>query len=349
MFLYDPSTKELTKSNWTTADQKALELINEWESDSDTISTFTSGSTGKPKQIVLKKELMRASVQMSIDAFDLCLSDIFLCNLSTESIGGKMQIIRALELKSLLVFLSPSSDPISEMLQFENILNTELSSLILAFVPMQVESILKSPIQLSFLKKAKVILIGGAAISPIQESKLLPLELPIFATYGMTETITHVAIRKLGRAYFETLKGVEIEQSAKQTLRLKAPSTNNKWVVTNDIVTISEEGKSFKLLGRADNVINSGGVKLQIEEIEEKIKRISKVELFCFGLPDSKLGTKLCCAYLKSTNTILSKELLKGKMTKFEVPKVFFALENFKYTNSGKIDKLKTIDAYIEP
>lgn len=286
---------------------------------------------------------------MSTDAFSLSKSDTFVCNLSLDSIAGKMMIIRAIELNSKLILLPVNSKPLASLKKFIEDQALPIDKFVFAFVPLQVQYIKSFQ---ALLKRAKVILIGGAGLSAKGEAELSKVEVPIYATYGMTETITHIAIRPIGKGnQYIALPNVELKLSEQQTLRVKSPSTGDLWLTTNDLVEMDKKGKAFKLLGRADNVINSGGLKIQLEQVEHKILEVldKPLRMFCFGLPDNILGTKLCCAYEKNGRIELNKEQLKGKLPKFVLPKDFFPLAKFKYTPSGKIDKLKTIDAYISP
>lgn len=349
MLLLDFENRREFKQNLDETDQKVLDFIQEWKQESEFLSVFTSGSTGKPKEIKINKSYIKASVQMSTDAFLLDKEDVFVCNLSTDSIAGKMMVIRAYELKARLLSIPPSSDPLADFLNFEEKTSSQLNSLIFAFVPMQLKSILANKEKTTVLKRAKAILIGGAGISQELENNLIALDLSFWATYGMTETVTHVAIRRLGQKEFTALKSVKLAISTKGTLKIASPSTGNIWIETNDLVILNESQNKFEILGRADNTINSGGVKIQLEKVESTLVQICGLLLFCFGLPDELLGTKLCCAYEKTADIALERETFKGKMSNFEIPKQFYALEKFIYTKSGKIDKLKTIDAYIEP
>jgi o-succinylbenzoate---CoA ligase len=349
MILIDFGKGKVSKLKFSHTDQGVLDFIKTWESNIDHIAASTSGSTGNPKKIEIAKDYIKASVQMSTDAFLFDQKDVFVCNLSIDSIAGKMMVLRAYELKASLIILNPSSDPISQLLAFEKTKNLKFNSLVFAFVPLQVTSAIENERKISVLERAKVILIGGAGISKKLELQLSQLNLPIWATYGMTETVTHIAKRKIGEPLFTILHKVKIAKDTNQTLLINSPTTGYKWLKTNDLVELNETEEKFKLIGRADNIINSGGVKIQLEAIEEKLSTFISSSFFCFGLPDEKLGTKLCCAFLNTSEISVEREQFKGKMTKFEVPKVFFPLEKFIFTASGKIDKLKTIDAYIAP
>lgn len=331
------------------ANEHVLDFIAYWKSDPGAVEVSTSGSTGSPKKIFLTKRNIKASVQMSTDAFSLSSQDTFVCNLSLDSIAGKMMVIRAFELKAKLLFIPPSSDPLAGFINFEKANELTLDSLIFAFVPLQLKSILEREDKYQILKRAKAILIGGASIPQVIEDQLIDTGLPFWATYGMTETITHIAIRKLGEKEFIALPNVKLALSEKETLKIASPSTGMEWIETNDLAVLDKSLNKFEILGRKDNIINSGGVKIQLEKVEAILYSIIGLPLFCFGQPDDILGTKLCCAYQKENDMVLERDTFKGKMTNFEIPKLFYALDQFSYTKSGKIDKLKTINAYIEP
>ena len=325
--------------------QKLKELFDFWSSSENILKVKTSGSTGKPQVIALEKQAILSSIQMTQKVFGLNEKDIFLCNLSLESIGGIMVVLRALELKAKLYVQSPSSTPASFFLEqsFEPIKPT-----VFAFVPLQLEDCLRN---LTVLSHAKTILVGGAPLTEELENKLHKTGLPFYATYGMTETISHIALRKIGvKQFYQTLPGVEIRLSEEKRLEVKSPTTSGHWIRTNDIAEIEKDTKhAFKILGRADFVINSGGIKLQLEDIERKLQKATKnkFELVAFGIPDRKLGTMLCCAYRKTSLEFPSKEELKKLLPTFEVPKKYFALEKFPLTLSGKIDRNALKNAYL--
>jgi O-succinylbenzoic acid--CoA ligase len=222
----------------------------------------------------------------------------------------------------------------------------------MAFVPMQIQNIIDSGEDyISLLNLAKSIIIGGAACSDALIEALDQIHSPVFATYGMTETVTHIALQRLNgfekSKYFKVLNGVEIKQLPNETIAIKSKSTDNIWVETNDIVEMLSDTE-FKLIGRIDNTINSGGVKIQLEILEAKIQKIidKNVRFFLFGLDDSKLGKKLCLVIESNNETQLEylKVELREKLSKFEVPKEYYMIDKFIETPTSKIDKKKTIN-----
>jgi O-succinylbenzoic acid--CoA ligase len=198
---------------------------------------------------------------------------------------------------------------------------------------------------LAILKTAKAILVGGATVSEPLKKEIQAARLPVFETYGMTETISHVATKDLkkGDVFFRIMKGVSIDINHQNCLKIKAKTTGNTWIQTNDVVEFKNKG-SFILKGRIDNIINSGGVKIQLEEIERVISQNLdfKNRFFCFGIPDEKLGQKLILV-IESKEKILQKSKLSAIFAKFEIPKEIYFIEKFFETSSAKIDKLKII------
>jgi O-succinylbenzoic acid--CoA ligase len=199
----------------------------------------------------------------------------------------------------------------------------------------------------------KAIIVGGAAVNAALQSQIQQLSVPVFSTYGMTETVSHIAIKRLNKESisdeFEILDGVEIKLDERSCLAIKAPASNNEWIFTNDVVELTED-KKFKILGRYDNIINSGGVKIQLEEVEKVVleickkyfEELSNKRFFAWGIPDDKLGQKLVLIWETNQITKDEKSILEKcaeKLPKFKIPKAIFLVNTFIETPSGKIDK----------
>ncbi|MFT5884718.1 MAG: O-succinylbenzoic acid--CoA ligase [Arcticibacterium sp.] len=330
--------------------KKVKEFVLLWQSGVQTLHVQTSGSTGKAKTIQLSRSQILASVEQTKKAFHLDEEDLFICNLSVDNIAGKLMIIRALTLSAELLVIQPEGDFIKNLGNQTYLLLRNAGKVFFAFVPLQLEKILRTSDGYETLHKAKAIIVGGAAINSHLLQKVKGLKVPVYATYGMTETVTHVAIKRLNGTkpdrYFTALNGTEIRINKLGCLAVKNAATDNNWLETNDLAKI-EKDKTFHLLGRADNVINSGGHKLNLDLIEHKIDSILKQEppFFCFGMPDDHLGQKLvlCLETDRKDTAILGQ--LKKQMPKFEAPKEILNFKQFKRTLSGKIDKIKTINA----
>lgn len=329
--------------------KKALKILDDWNSGSTKFEIKTSGSTGIPKKIILERKEIEASINLTKNAFDLYGDNLFYCCLNIESIAGMMMLFRSQWLDGELLIVEPSSTPFSKLGNLDYLLNENRGRNFFAFVPLQLQKILEDEKYIQVLKTARAILVGGAAVNNNLKAKIVEHFLPVYETYGMTETVSHIAIKnlRLEEEYFKTLEGVEIKTNLNACLMIKSPTTSGKWISTNDIVEIIDN-QHFKLIGRFDNIINSGGIKIQLEEIERQISDKLQIEnrFFCFGIPDEKLGQKLVLV-IESKEKDISIKRLSTILSKFEVPKEIFFVEKFSETDSSKIDKRKTIDEIL--
>ncbi len=345
---------------------KVLIFKSLWDSGQDTFTIQTSGSTGTPKEIVLQRKQLIASAKMTAKAFDLKEGDTAFCCLNIDYIAGMMMLVRAFEIGMDLIVVEPSSNPFVGIEKHLYLLNANRGQNFFAFVPLQIQTILEeTPVLGEILNSAKAIIIGGASVNENIVEKMQKIYRPIYATYGMTETITHIAIKRLNSAakddFFNVLDGVDIKLNENNCLMIKSKAVGNEWITTNDVAEIIN-GSSFILHGRIDNVINSGGVKIQLEKIEkvgEGILRKMQLEkqFFVYSLPDEKLGERLILVLKNETSTLSQAKIdgikidilkaFKEILPKFEVPKEVFFVEKLIETPTGKIDKIKTINAYV--
>lgn len=320
------------------------DFLVEWGMDEPTVMVQTSGSTGIPKDITLKKEHMVNSALATGAYFDLQPEDTALLCLPCSSIAGKMMLVRAMVLGLELDYVEPSSAPLVENNKQYNFS---------AMVPLQVEK------SLAKLDQVKTLIIGGATVSHGLKQKLQSASTHCYETYGMTETITHVAVKQLntgldcrpeqgeGPIYnsFTTLPGITISQDARGCLIIHAPKIAEEKIITHDLVELINETQ-FQWLGRFDSIINSGGVKLIPEQIEQKLASLIISRFFVAGIPDKTLGEKLILV-IESEATDKSELLQQIKsvedLDKYEVPKEIFLLPAFVETKSGKVDRNGTI------
>ncbi|MEM1124583.1 MAG: AMP-binding protein, partial [Bacteroidota bacterium] len=256
-------------------------LLLDWISEEETIKVQTSGSTGTPKQIMLSKERMLNSALMTGKYFDFKSGQKALLCLPCDYIAGKMMVVRALAWGLDLQLVPPSSNPmktINDAIDFA------------AMVPMQVQNVLENtPEKFQLIRQ---LIIGGGKVNNALLEQLQVLPTACFATYGMTETITHVAIKVLNGPektnHFEALNRIKFSLDNRNCLVIDAPKLNPEKVITNDIVKLKSP-QIFEWLGRFDNVINTGGVKVFPEKIEEKIGSLLSNRFFITSLPDKKL------------------------------------------------------------
>ncbi|MFD2521179.1 AMP-binding protein [Emticicia soli] len=341
--------------------QKVMKFKEAWDLGQQNFTIHTSGSTGIPKPITFTRLQLIESAYLTAKTFNLREGDTAFCCLSVDYIAGMMMLVRAFEIGMDLIIVEPTSSPFTGIEKHLYLLNSNRGRNFFAFVPLQIQTLLEeSERSLETLNSAKAILIGGASVSDSLEEQIQKINAPVYATYGMTETLTHIAIKLLNgpekEDFFTVLEGIEIAQDERECLKIKLKATDDEWVVTNDIVEILEEGK-FRLVGRFDNIINSGGVKIQLEKVE-KIGEQVLAELafqgrfFAYGVPDNKLGQKLILVVeskkpLSNGNQIgLS---FSEKLPKFEIPKEIFFVEKLIETPTGKIDKIKTVNVYVLP
>jgi O-succinylbenzoic acid--CoA ligase len=307
------------------------DFILDWTSYSPTLEVFTSGSTGKPKKIVLQKEHMVNSALATGEYFNLKPANTALLCLPCSGIAGKMMLVRAMVLGLHLDYVAPSSTPLT---------TNDKPYDFVAMVPLQVQNSLKQ------LHRIKTLIIGGAPVAIALQNKLKAPSTNSYETYGMTETITHIAVKKIGIGsidYFETLPNISVTQDDRGCLVIDAPKISDTKIVTNDLVELVTENQ-FKWLGRYDSIINSGGIKLIPEQIEKKLSTIISSRFFVAGLPDDALGQKLVLVIEESkvdSQKVLDKiKTLKG-IQKYEVPKEVHVLKPFIETKTGKIQREK--------
>ena len=262
-------------------------FLSEWNDDRPYVVGHTSGSTGKPKEILLRKDDMRASARLTNEYFGIDVHSRLLLCLSTSYIAGKMMVVRALEAGAELLTSNVSSHPLKNL----DIAGGRID--LAAMVPMQVEESMKVEEERNALNSIRYLIIGGAAVSYRLEDSLKDMSVQCFATYGMTETVSHIALRKLNRDkdYF-ALGAVRFRTDERQCLIIDAPQLSARVFHTNDVVSLTDD-RHFSWLGRYDNVINSGGIKFFPEVIEKKIAAAMSGRYFISSLPDERLGEKI--------------------------------------------------------
>ncbi|MBK0369947.1 AMP-binding protein [Flavobacterium agrisoli] len=301
------------------------EFLLDWLDQKSYVNITTSGTTGTPKEIQLPKQAMIASALATGDFFGLQPGDKALHCLSADFIAGKMMIVRSLILGLDLDFVNPSAKPLDK--------NTTVYDFA-AMVPLQVQN------SISALKNVKKMIVGGAAMSPELIEKTKNLKTEIYETYGMTETITHVAARRVSEKYFTVLPHIQIHKDDRGCLVIEAPSITDSAVVTNDLVDIANENQ-FLFLGRIDNVVNSGGVKLIPEVIESKLSGKINGRFFVVGIPDNTLGEKLILV-IEGVQQEIDPTIF-DILDKYEKPKEIRFVTKFKETENGKIKRKETV------
>ena len=303
-------------------------FLLDWLDDKNYVSVKTSGSTGKPKVIQIKKQAMVNSAIATGVFFDLRPSNRVLHCLPSNFIAGKMMLVRAIILGLELDVINPTSEPLSEISKTYDFC---------AMVPLQVQNSLRE------LHHIKTLIIGGALVSENLKLKLSDLSTRIYATYGMTETITHIAIKQLNHLedpFFKVLSNVSISKDNRDCLIINAPHLTDETVITNDVVSIKSD-LEFELLGRYDNVINSGGIKLIPEQIEKKLQDVISYRFFIASKPDKSLGEQLILVVESEKETINTS--IFDILDKYEHPKSIYYLKQFVETQTSKINRQATL------
>lgn len=299
-------------------------------SESKSILVNTSGSTGKSKSIQIEKRAMLASAEATGQFFKLANKTKALHCLSSDYIAGKMMWVRGLHLGWHLDLVAPDATPL---------LSTTMNFDFAAMVPLQVQNSLHD------LHRIKKLIIGGAPISYTLELALLNKPCLCYQTYGMTETVTHIAVKELNNTkenYYKCLPKIKISVDGRSCLMIEAPYISKYLIKTNDMVRLISDTE-FEWLGRFDNVVNSGGVKLFPEQIETKLAPIISKPFIVGALPDEKLGQKLVLL-VESKQKISNLEniLLETDLLKYEIPKETYYLHSFVRTKNNKIKRNDT-------
>ena len=301
------------------------EFLLEWFNKKSFITVTTSGTTGVPKKINLEKQAMVNSALATAEFFNLKAGNRVLNCLSTNYIAGKMMLIRSMILGFEMDFVTPTSNPLKD-----NKHNYDF----VAMVPMQVQN------SISDLYKVKKLIVGGAKISETLLKQLLEVPTQIYETYGMTETITHIAVKKIGEKSFSVLPNIKIATDERGCLVIIASHISETKISTNDVIELLSETQ-FLLLGRIDNVINSGGVKLFPEQIEAKLSDKIKQRFFVIGIPDEKLGEQVLIV-IEGKPTLFD-DLIFENLDPHEKPKSIRFVTKFIETESGKVMRKETL------
>ena len=345
------------------------DFLSEWNNDSDRVLVHTSGSTGKPKPMMVEKKRMLNSARITCDFLGLKPGDSALLCMSLDYIAGKMVVVRSIERHLHLISVSPSGHPLKDI-DLKDVNGKDVNGEITfaAMVPMQVYNTLQVPEERERLTHIRHLIIGGGAIDASLEKELqaLPGNIAIWSTYGMTETLSHIALRRINGAeaseWYQPFDSVKISQTEEGCLVIDAPLVCAETLVTNDIVEIESyiynkvekhdkvEKTRFRIKGRKDNVICSGGIKIQIEEVEALLKPHLEKPFMIAKKKDEKFGE---IAVLLTEDEDLKKveatirRLLSGKSDdsnksseskshKYWIPREYLHVDHLPLTETGK-------------
>ncbi len=294
----------------------------------------SSGSTGDPKSFTLSREAMVRSARQTLRFFRLDQGGRALLALPVHYIAGKMMVVRALVGGLDLVVVEPSSRPLAGLsgpIDFA------------AMVPLQIEESLAHD---DPLKQITTLLIGGGELHPANREKLAMMELPwVFETFGMTETYTHFAVKRINGPepdpFFRVLEGVRVGTDPRGCLEVEVPGITEGPLHTNDLVEIQDRGAGFTWLGRFDNLINTGGIKIIPELLEEQIRQVIGTECLVIPEPDRKLGSRmvLLVEYEGSPPVDAWMDLLRDRLQKHELPRRVLAVRSLPRNLTMKPDR----------
>jgi len=302
-------------------EQECGQFLTNWLDTNDCIEVQTSGTTGKPKVIKINKLAMINSAIATGKFLQFSAGDSALCCLPVKYIAGKMMLVRAMVLGLEIDLVAPKSNPLEN-----NFKNYDF----VAMVPLQVENSLQK------MNQIKQLIIGGAKVNQVLENQLNATSCQVYESYSTTETVTHIALKKIGEKAFTVLPNVFISVDERGCLVINAPQLNSDKIITNDMVEILSENQ-FIWKGRIDNVINSGGIKLFPEQIEEKLINRIPNRFFVAGIVDERLGEKVVLVI--EGNEFSLDETIFNVLDKYEKPRAVYFVPKFLETETGKIKR----------
>jgi len=324
-------------------EQNTFGFISRWLNGETLFEVQTSGSTGQPKKISFTRAQMEASALLTEKALSLKQGYHALLCLDPKYIAGKMMLVRCFTTGMLVIAHTPSSTPLyglQKKIDFA------------ALVPAQLYETLRAD-NAHVLNEIKTVIIGGGAIGHTLLKDLQRYACTFFATYGMTETLSHIALQQLNGTnaadYFRILPGIQIDLDARDCLVIKAPFLDAP-VVTNDIV-FRRDHDTFQWMGRFDNIINTGGIKILPEKVEAEIQKAFEClnyerHFFIFSVPDEKLGEKIVLFIEGEEISLPDQERLgswlRKSLSAYEMPKEVIILSRFNFTETGKINRFSS-------
>ena len=310
--------------------RKVEAFIAEWNNADDRVLVHTSGSTGQPKPMWASKRLMANSARMTCDFLHLQPGDTALLCLPVDYIAGKMVVVRAMVRQLQLVIKAPQAHPLAGM---------HHAPTFAAMVPMQVTNSLNNAHERQLLADIRQLIIGGGAIDETLEKELRDFPNNVWSTYGMTETLSHIALRKINGKdadqWYTPFDHVNIATDHRGCLTIHAPLVCDNSLTTNDMVEIHPDGRRFRIIGRVDNVINSGGVKIHIEQVEERLRNAVDVPFAITKRRDPLLG-EMVVMLVQSTELDALRQCCEQCLPAYWRPRLFISVDKIPTTDTGK-------------
>ncbi len=319
------------------------DFLREWNSDAPTVLVHTSGSTGRPKPLRVEKSRMEASARMTCRFLGLREGDSALLCLPLDYIAGKMMVVRALTCGLKLLTVPPTGHPLADI---GPLLSLESPSIgLAAMVPLQVWNTLRVSEERERLRRVRHLLIGGGPVDDAMAEELRDFPNAVWSTYGMTETLSHIALRRLSRPeasqWYTPFDGVTVSLSEEGCLVVDAPAVHDGPLVTNDIAELEAPSaagqgcRRFRILGRKDNVICSGGVKIMMEEVERQLRRHLDVPFMITKAPDARLGEQVVLL-TEATDVDAIEALCRHVLPQFYMPRRLLTVAKLPLTETGK-------------
>lgn len=319
------------------------DFLREWNSDAPTVLVHTSGSTGRPKPLRVEKSRMEASARMTCRFLGLSEGDSALLCLPLDYIAGKMMVVRALTCGLKLLTVPPTGHPLADI---GPLLSPESPSIgLAAMVPLQVWNTLRVPEERERLRRVRHLLIGGGPVDDAMAEELRDFPNAVWSTYGMTETLSHIALRRLSgpeaSQWYTPFDGVTVSLSEEGCLVVDAPAVHDGPLVTNDIAMVEhptapgQSCRRFRILGRKDNVICSGGVKIMMEEVERQLRRHLDVPFMITKAPDARLGEQVVLL-TEATDVAAIEALCRQVLPQFYMPRRLLTVAKLPLTETGK-------------
>jgi len=319
-----------------------MAFIDEWNNDSAYVEVKTSGSTGEPKRMLVEKRRMLNSARITCDFLGLKPGDTALLCMSTDYIAGKMMVVRSIERGLRLIEVEPCGHPLADNYQLSTI-HYQLN--FAAMVPMQVYNSLQVPAEKERLMAIRHLIIGGGAIDEAMEAELRSFPNAVWSTYGMTETLSHIALRRISgpeaSEWYTPFPTVKLSTNDEGCLVIDAPEVCAQTLVTNDIVELKPDAR-FRIRGRKDNVICSGGIKIQIEEVEQALKKYVRVPYIISKRKDPKFGEIV--VLLTEGDTAQVQTICQQVLPKYHQPKLYLKIDKIPLTETGKPARKKILE-----
>ncbi len=323
------------------------EFLTQWNNAQSTILVHTSGSTGKPKPLLVEKQRMLHSAKITCDFLQLKQGDTALLCMSLDFIAGKMMVVRSIERGLKLIEVKPTGHPLSDEALLSAGYNGEIT--FAAMVPLQVANSLEVPAERKRLMAIKQLIIGGGAVDEAMAAVLRTFPNTVWSTYGMTETLSHIALRPLSGAaasvWYEPFESVKLSVAEDDCLLIDAPLVCSEVLKTNDRVVLRHtmQGKTlFRVLGRKDNVIVSGGIKIQAEEVEALLRPLLIAPFVITKREDKKFG-EVVVLLTEQEDIEEVRQICQQSLPKYWQPKHILHTISIPLTSNGKVARAQAL------